>query len=189
MTKKQLRKIYREKRLELSLKDKTKLDDLLLIQFQKLHLTAFHSLFCYWPIAGFNEPDTHLFSDFLFFKNPGLITAYPKINNDNGTMEAIVTDEATGFEPNAFGVMEPKGSLALSPEDIDVVLVPLLCFDKAGYRVGYGKGYYDRYLSRCRQDCLKIGLSYFDPVDEVADKHEFDVPLDLCVTPHATYVF
>lgn len=189
MTKKELRKFYRHKRLEITLQEKTKMDDLLLIQFQKLPLPGIHSLFCYWPITNFNEPDTHLVTDYLSFKNPGIVTAYPKIDTDKGKMEAIVADEETIFEPKAFGIMEPKGSLSLSPAAIDLVLVPLLCFDKAGHRVGYGKGYYDRYLSACRKDCLKIGISYFDPVEEIADKHEFDVPLNLCVTPHSTYVF
>ena len=65
----------------------------------------------------------------------------------------------------------------------------MLAFDTRGNRVGYGKGFYDRYLPACRPDCIKLGFSYFDPVDSVDDAHEFDVPLDLCITPNRTYVF
>jgi len=64
-----------------------------------------------------------------------------------------------------------------------------LTVDEKGYRVGYGKGFYDRFLQHCRPDCLKVGLSYFPPVAEISDKDEFDVPLDLCITPATTYVF
>ena len=72
---------------------------------------------------------------------------------------------------------------------INMIFVPLLSFDKNGYRVGYGKGFYDRYLSQCRGDCLKIGFSYFEPLDAIDDTNEFDVPLNLCVTPTTVYVF
>jgi len=67
--------------------------------------------------------------------------------------------------------------------------VPLLAVDKKGYRVGYGKGFYDKFLPSCKKECLKIGFSYFEPVDEITDKDQFDVPLELCITPHNIYVF
>ena len=75
------------------------------------------------------------------------------------------------------------------PAEIDLVIVPLLCFDKKGNRVGYGKGYYDRFLKQCRKDCIKIGFSYFDPIDQVEDINKFDVKLDYGITPDAIYQF
>ena len=66
----------------------------------------------------------------------------------------------------------------MAPSEIDVVLVPLLCSDGQGYRVGYGKGFYDRFLVKCRPDCRKIGLSYFPPVDRIEDVTESDVKMD-----------
>jgi 5-formyltetrahydrofolate cyclo-ligase len=72
---------------------------------------------------------------------------------------------------------------------IDMVFVPLLVTDREGHRVGYGKGFYDKYLKQCRPDCLKVGFSYFDPLDAIEGKDEFDVPLDLCITPNKVYVF
>ena len=63
-------------------------------------------------------------------------------------------------------------------KSIDMVLVPGLCFDGDGHRVGYGKGFYDRFLKTCRPDCIKIGLSYFEPVESIDDVHEGDVRLD-----------
>ena len=67
--------------------------------------------------------------------------------------------------------------------------MPLLCFDAAGHRVGYGKGFYDKFLSKCRPDCTKIGLSYFPPVEAIAATGGHDIMLDICVTPEKTYQF
>ena len=75
------------------------------------------------------------------------------------------------------------------PDEIDLVLVPLLAFDQEGYRVGYGKGYYDKFLSQCREDVIKIGLSFFEPVDAISDINQFDMSLNYCVTPQQVYDF
>jgi 5-formyltetrahydrofolate cyclo-ligase len=64
----------------------------------------------------------------------------------------------------------------------------LIC-DTKGYRVGYGKGFYDRYLAHCRKDVVKIGFSYFDPVEKITDTDQFDVPLTYCITPQHIYEF
>lgn len=189
MTKKELRKIYREKRNELTAAERTKLDDLLLIQFQKAELPFIRSLLSYWPIEENNEPNTHLYTDYLEFKNPELVIAYPKSDFFMDDMMAIVVNEETDFIKNEFNIYEPENNELISPEEIDMILVPLLAVDKSGYRIGYGKGFYDKFLASCRKDCIKVGFSYFDPVDEIADKEVFDVPLDLCITPQNVYVF
>ncbi|MBU3714597.1 MAG: 5-formyltetrahydrofolate cyclo-ligase, partial [Ferruginibacter sp.] len=59
-----------------------------------------------------------------------------------------------------------------------------------GYRVGYGKGYYDRFIKKyCIENVLKIGFSFFEPIDEIADIHEHDVCMDYCITPETIYSF
>lgn len=189
MIKNELRKIYRDKRNVLSDSERTKLDDLLLIQFQKAVLPFINSLLSYWPIDENNEPNTHLFTDFLEFKNSGLITAYPKSDFFMNEMVAVSTNEETSFLMNEFNIYEPEEGNHLAADEIDMVLVPLLAFDKNGYRVGYGKGFYDKFLAGCRKDCIKVGFSYFEPADEITDKDDFDVPLDLCITPQKVYVF
>jgi 5-formyltetrahydrofolate cyclo-ligase len=56
--------------------------------------------------------------------------------------------------------------------------------DSTGHRIGYGKGYYDRFLRTCRPECKKIGLSFFEVMEEtIADAGEHDIPLDACITP------
>jgi 5-formyltetrahydrofolate cyclo-ligase len=189
MTKKELRKIYREKRNTLTAPQRSKLDDLLLIQLQTVKLPFIHSLFSYWPIEENKEPNTHLFTDYLEFKNPELIIAYPKTDLLKDEMVAVLAGEETRFVKNEFNIYEPENGNIVSVDEFDMILVPLLAFDKRGYRVGYGKGFYDKFLAGCREDCIKAGFSYFDPIDEITDKHQFDVPLDLCITPQTVYVF
>ncbi len=189
MKKSALRTIYKEKRNKLSATEINKLDDLLLIQFQKADIPLIQSLFSYWPIKELKEPDTHLFTDYIEFRNPELILAYPRTDFLLNEMIAIVVNPETDFIKNEYNIYEPAEGDVLSADEIDMIFVPLLAFDKIGYRVGYGKGFYDRYLTECKKGCLKVGFSYFEPVDEITDKDEFDVPLDLCITPHNIYVF
>ena len=189
MTKTDLRKIYRAKRNALSATEQAKYDDLLLIRFQQADIPFVHTLFSYWPMEQMREPNVHLITDFMEFRNPELQVAYPRITADGQHMEAILTNQDTAFRQNNFGTYEPEQGEVISPDALDLVLVPLLCFDKSGYRVGYGKGYYDRFLKACNAACVKVGCSYFEPVEEICDKHEFDVPLSLCMTPQSIYVF
>src|SRR5262249_34070605 len=90
---------------------------------------------------------------------------------------------------NRWQISEPVHDERVDANEIDMVFIPLLCFDRYGHRVGYGKGYYDRFLRACRHDCIKVGLSDFEPVDKISDAHEGDVKLDAAVTPSATINF
>ncbi len=189
MTKQELRKLYKEKRLRLSTIEQSKYDDLMLIQLQRAAIPFATTLLSFWPMEQFKEPNTHLFTDYLAFINPALQVAYPIANFISGEMEAIITDAETSFEKKENGIFEPVGDTILAAKEIDIVFVPLLIVDTKGYRVGYGKGFYDKYLTNCNNDCLKIGFSYFEPIKEIADTNQFDVPLDYCITPQAVYVF
>jgi 5-formyltetrahydrofolate cyclo-ligase len=90
---------------------------------------------------------------------------------------------------NSWGITEPESGELVSPKCLDMVLVPLLVFDKQGKRVGYGKGFYDRFLSQCRSNVLKVGLSYFKPIEKIGDADTYDIPLDICVTPDEIWYF
>lgn len=175
--------------MSLSPSEKMKLDDLLLIQFQSAALPFIDAVLTYWPIEENNEPDTHLFTEFLKFRNPEMRTCYPVADFATGIMKAVATDIDTPFVKTALNIFEPQGSEFLPATEIDLVFVPLLAFDKNGFRVGYGKGFYDKWLAETRGDCVKVGFSYFEPVDGITGLHEFDLPLDLCITPQNVYVF
>ena len=93
------------------------------------------------------------------------------------------------FDMNQYGIPEPVGGKEIMPEELDLVFVPLLGFDLQGNRVGYGKGYYDRFLSKCKDDVIKVGLSFLSPIDCIEDVDFFDKKLDFCITPERVYAF
>ncbi len=94
----------------------------------------------------------------------------------------------THIVENRWGIPEPQGGTEVNPLSIDYVFLPLVIFDRNGGRIGYGKGYYDRFLGACKVNVVKIGLSLAPPVDELpVEPH--DIPLDFCVTPRKTYQF
>ncbi len=95
-----------------------------------------------------------------------------------------VTDFPRGFAPGAFGILEPQPEIypdvVLAPE-IDLTFVPGLAFDRAGHRLGYGKGYYDRLLAQSPK-CVKIGLGFSFQIVERLPSESHDIRLDGVVT-------
>ncbi len=188
MTKAALRKIYKEKRKHLDHQTIEKLQDLVLINFQKVPLPFLNYASTYLPAHQMQEVDTYPIINYLQFCNPGVTIAAPKTNGDR-SMQHFKYDEETTLRENEYHIMEPVGGQIVEPEWIDLVLVPLLAFDEKGNRVGYGKGFYDRFLSNCRPDAIKLGLSFFSAEIEISDADDFDISLDYCVTPHQVYEF
>jgi 5-formyltetrahydrofolate cyclo-ligase len=189
MLKKEIRSSFKKKREEITESDRMKWDDLLLIQFQTIDIPFLNFVLSFYPIEDYREINSFILTDYLKFRNPNLHICYPRTQTETTSMEAVVCHADSIFETNAYNIPEPTDTEVADPSELDMVLVPMLAFDLNGFRVGYGKGYYDRYLKDCREDCLKIGFSYFEPVESVEDANEFDVPLDLCITPHRIYVF
>lgn len=109
-------------------------------------------------------------------------------NFSTGEMNHFLLTDDTLIKENKLGIPEPQGGFAVKPEQIDVVFVPLLAFDQAGNRIGYGKGFYDRFLKSCRKNVLKIGLSFFE-AEATIPAAPHDIKLDICQTPHQTYQF
>ena len=189
MLKAEARKIFSEKRKAIRPKEKLVWDDMILIQFQKLALPLLRNVFTYAAMDHNNEVDTDTIVDYLSFRNPGLQIAYPVCDFSNWTMDAKVIKEGEDFVQNRFGTWEPGEGETMLPGEIDLIIVPLLCFDSKGFRVGYGKGFYDKFFRHTSPECIKIGLSYFDAIDKIEDSSEFDVPLNYCITPGRLYEF
>ena len=176
--------------MELTPAGRSKLNDLLLIQFQQLYLGFDQAvLLSYVPLESKGEINTFPMSDYLLFRMPGLRVAYPVADLGAGHITAMLVNEDTAFVPGAYGIAEPEQGKVVAPELIDLVFVPLLAMDRNGFRVGYGKGFYDRFLARCRPGVEMIGFSYFEPVDHIEDISHFDVPLTTGITPGAIYEF
>jgi 5-formyltetrahydrofolate cyclo-ligase len=189
MTKQDLRNIFKEKRKALSIHDIEKMNDLILINFQKLDLPFINCVHTYVASLKLGEPDTAVIIRYLQFKNPLVKIVIPKIDIHSESMVHYHFDEEMEMVSNAFGIDEPKEGNLISENEIDLVLIPLLAFDKRGFRVGFGKGYYDKFLARCKPDVIKTGLSFFDPVDEIKDISGFDIPLNFCITPKEIFSF
>jgi 5-formyltetrahydrofolate cyclo-ligase len=112
--------------------------------------------------------------------------------SDFETMELrhfLLTDQ-TVIKVNQYGIPEPQGDeFEVKAKDLDVVFIPLLAVDKYGNRVGYGKGFYDRFLAQCRPDTIKVGISFFEPLQFTIQSNENDVALDQLVTPNGVIKF
>jgi 5-formyltetrahydrofolate cyclo-ligase len=187
MFKNEARKYLLNKRQNLSLIDCVKWDDLLLIQFQRLDWSTTTIMGSFYPMEKHNEPNTILLTSYLQKFIPDLIIAYPVIDPTTQTMEFYKTTDKLHI--NTLGIYEPIKQYRIPNKDINTFLVPLLGFDLDGHRIGFGKGYYDRYFSTCNHQHLRIGISYFDPIPKLVDTHEFDVPLTHCITPWNSYEF
>lgn len=187
MTKKEARSIYKERRLSLTVTQRDKMEDLILIEFQKLAKAIPNIIMTYAANGKLLEYDPSLVERYCNFRNPMATFVYPRIEEDG--LHAIAINDNTTFTTNRFGIDEPEGGSLVDACAIDLIFVPLLAFDKKGFRVGYGKGYYDKFLSVARVDTLKIGFSFFDAEDSIDDINEFDIALDICITPFKTYYF
>lgn len=155
--------------------------------FFTINLGAIRNLHCYLPIEKFNEPNTKIIFERVWQQFPKSTASVPRIDFATGELSSVVYSSTCPLMRNRWGVNEPEGGTVMHPEAIDLAIVPLLCFDETGFRVGYGKGYYDRFLAKCRPNCLKVGLSFFPAVEKIEDTDEYDVPLDLFITPEDIY--
>lgn len=191
MKKNDIRNLYKEKRLQLSSAQIGKMDDLMLIQFQKLVIDIPALIMTYSPIKKWNEFDPQGITDYCYFKNPEQQLFYPLMIEEDKhcKIRAVIVDDNTFFETNKYGFDEPLDGIDMIPSEIDMVITPLLSFDKKGNRVGYGKGCYDHFFKKCRKDCIKIGFSYFDAVEKIEDINQDDIKLDYCITPKRIFIF
>ena len=188
MNKAELRKILLDQRMALGHVQMEKFQDMILIHFQQLALPYLQYLHTYQPIEGRHEPDPEPLVRIAEFRNPGLQLVVPKLTGENGMLHILVT-ERTVWHKNRLGIPEPEEGESVDEDLIDLVLVPMLGCDLTGNRIGYGKGYYDRFLVNCREEVLKIGLSFLEPIESIDDVDPWDVPLDICITPQRVYEF
>lgn len=186
MAKKQeLREIYRDKRKGIPIKELSQASCDIFRFVMDSKLLQGDNIMLYMANEQLHElPLTMWFSSLECFQ-----ICVPKVLYAEGHMEAVLwkTDAAT--RKNKWGILEPLETEVVHPLSITTVVVPMLCFDKAGHRVGYGKGFYDRFLKRCTTTVRTIGVSYFDAIDRIDDVHSGDFPLDYVVTPNRVYAF
>lgn len=188
MTKKELRIKYKALRAKLSAEEIEEKSLQIANQLLKLDIwknTFFH---IFLPIREKNEVDTEFILQILHGKDKEIVVS--KSNFETLKMNHFLLTENTKLKKNEYNIDEPVYGLSVPDDMIDVIFVPLLAYDKNGYRVGYGKGFYDRFLLDCRFDSIKIGLSFFEPEEEfIDDVSVTDIPLDYCVTTQNVHSF
>jgi 5-formyltetrahydrofolate cyclo-ligase len=146
--------------------------------------TYFH---LFLPITEHKEVNTEFILHLLSGKDKEIVVSKSDFETRNMT-HFLLTDN-TRIKKNEYHIPEPVDGLEVPATKIEVVFVPLLAFDKKGHRVGYGKGFYDKFLAECKPETLKIGLSFFEPEEIISDIFESDVLLDYCVCPSGVYEF
>jgi len=190
MTKEELRNVYLQKRNKLSDPQYQELNDgLCRVFFKSVDLSIVKVLHSFLPIKKNKEPDTMMILNNIEKGHSDIRLSVPRVNNTNQLLESVFLEASTVLKNNSWGIPEPQGGELTDPQKIDMVLIPMLIFDKKGHRVGYGKGFYDKFLTTTRSDCKRVGICLFDPVDRIDDVNGFDQILDLCITPSHSYKF
>jgi 5-formyltetrahydrofolate cyclo-ligase len=182
MLKKDLRKKYKD--LRQSLTPEAIEDKSLAIANRLLRLDIWDKIYyhLFLSIEEQKEIDTEFILQILAGKDKEIVVS----KSDFGTLgmtHYLLTDN-TKIKKNEYNIPEPVYGLEVPVTKIDVVFVPLLAFDLKGNRVGYGKGFYDKFLSECKPETIKIGLSFFEAEELIDDISENDIQLDSCVTPN-----
>lgn len=190
MLKSDLRKIYLAKQNQLSPSERLqKSKQISESFFNNFSLETVQIVHLFLSIEKNKEIETKFFYERLWQDFPHIKTLIPRVNKKADELESLEFTSETKLDLSSWQIPEPIGNSLINADQIDIVLVPLLCYDQKGFRVGYGKGYYDKFFTNCRSDCLKIGLSYFSPIEKISDINEFDVTLDYCITPNKIWKF
>jgi len=187
MNKKALRKTYKTFRKDLS---ENQIEDLSLAisnELLKLPIWGYSFYHIFLAIEEQKEVNTNYILNILSGKDKNILIS--KSDFKTGNMTHFLLTDSTLIKKNDYNIPEPIDGIEISTDKIEVVFIPLLAFDKTGNRVGYGKGFYDRFLTNCKPETVKVGLSFFDAEDEINDTHEGDVRLDYCVTTERVYKF
>lgn len=180
-----LRSHYKKKRLSLTKQEVDHLSQRVCKQLDKLSIWRLKHYHIFISISKYNELDTSSIINKL--KSEQKIIIVPKISNNE--LVHIAINDQTEFSINEYGIKEPNNGNHFIIENLDLIFIPLLAFDLEGHRVGYGKGYYDRFLKLTNKSSLKIGLSFFDPINKIQDIDDNDVKLDYCITPTQIHKF
>lgn len=190
MTKNELRKMYLQKRQGLSEEEWTsRCKQICNIFFREIELKAVRNLHTFLPIRKNKEPDTWLIIDRLKAAFTDIRLVVPKVNLQTGILDNYFFEGPGQLVENSWGIPEPRSGTLVPVTDLDMILIPLLAFDRSGSRIGYGKGFYDQLLSSCRHNCQKVGLSFFPPVEQPLPSEAHDQRLDCVVTPGTVFRF
>ena len=185
MTKAEARRYYRNLRKEFTRVEINELSEKIFQYIKQFSFSVEKSFHIFLPIEKNNEINTYPIINWLYQQQKEVVL--PLVVGD----DMINCKVEQGFETvlNSRQIPEPIHYVEVEASTIDVIFIPMFIADKKGNRVGYGGGYYDKFLTRCRPDSKKIGLTFFRPIEHIEDAYFGDFPLDFCITPEGIESF
>ena len=175
-----LRKKHKELRKALSSEQRENYSLDIANQALNLDIWKYEYYHIFLPIKKQLEVNTQYLISILQGKDKHVLLS--KSNFSTLEMKNYLLTDSTKIITNPIGIPEPEGGIAIDHSNIQVVFVPLLAYDSLGNRIGYGKGFYDRFLAKCRPDALKIGVNYFQPNEVIEDAENTDIRIDELIT-------
>lgn len=134
------------------------------------------SVALYSPIHG------EVFTEGLFdvCRQEGRTLAYPRVRGEQ--LDFVQVEQRHELAPGGFGVLEPTGSLPVLPSALDLIVVPGVAFDGSGFRLGYGKGFYDRALHAKSSTAVLVGVCFELQLVDVLPAESHDIRMNMVVT-------
>jgi 5-formyltetrahydrofolate cyclo-ligase len=187
--KKQLRKELNETRKALT-EEEVKVKSAIMLGHWASHFKVPPIVHLFQPIVARREPDAGLFQQYIRLHHPDTRILIPVVDPITDKLVHVELTQDIVLVNNRWGIPEPVAPFkAVTCKLPDMVLVPLLGFDRQGNRLGYGKGHYDRFLACTRPDCLKVGLAFELSHVPSLPTEPHDLRLDAVVTEERVYVF
>lgn len=180
--KQKLRAQYRERRANIA--DKTVKDELIAGRLFELPCyKSANTMLCYVSFGSEINTDS-IINRAL---EDGKTVAVPYCNNKQGDMEFYIINSPDNLKPGTYGILEPDINSCKRLEDFEksIIIVPGLSFDNEGYRIGYGGGYYDRFLAK--HSIKSVGLCYSELLNDKLPRESFDLPIDILITENNTH--
>lgn len=187
VSKNEIRKAYKAKRTLLSKEEIEEKSMAIANQLLSLPVWDYQFYHLFLSIAQHKEVDTEFLLHILSGKDKNIVVS--KSDFTTLEMQHFLLTDTTPIKINEWGIPEPQNGIEIQPQQLEVVFLPLLAFDLNGNRIGYGKGFYDRFLEKCSPNVVKIGLSFFEAEKHPIEASPLDIPLDYCVTPEKVYTF
>ena len=162
MIKSELRKLYKQKRKDLNQVEIDQFQENIYQQVFEYDFSNLKTIHIFLSIEKQNEINTYPIIDFLLLNNKSVVVS--KSNFKDNTLSHFLFDRTTTLQVNHYGIPEPINAKKIDVKNVDLVFVPMLISDNKNFRVGYGKGFYDRFLSECRKDIKTVGLNFLNPL-------------------------
>jgi len=181
MIKQELRALYKQKRADLTERQIMEFQESIYQQIYSLDISEVENVHLFLSMPKFKEIDTAPLITYFRSKKKRIVVS--KCNFKDHTLSHFYLEEDTVLVLNKFGVLEPVDAEQVAESILDLLFIPMLISDIQRFRVGYGKGFYDRFLSGCKKEAKFIGLNFFAPIQEIEDSNEFDIRLHQVIYP------